>query len=95
MAANKTKLFITGGSGFIGRNIVEAFSDKYELLAPTHAELELLDENAVKAYLEKHKVDIVIHSAVRPGHRNAKDPSNQMVSNTRMFFNLARNAQLF
>jgi len=89
------KIFITGGSGFVGRNIIEAFSAKYEILAPTHAELELLDENAVREYLKKHKVDIIIHSAVRPGHRNAKDASNQLINNTRMFFNLARNAHLF
>lgn len=91
----KKKIFITGGSGFIGRNIVEAFFEKYEILAPSHKELELLDEDRVKAYLEKHKVDVIIHSAVRPGHRNIKDPSNQLINNTRMFFNLARNKHVF
>jgi len=89
------KLFVTGGSGFIGRNLVEAFSGKYELFAPSHHELELLDEDSVTAYLEKHKVDVIVHSAVRPGHRNAKDPSDQLIKNTRMFFNLARNKHLY
>ncbi len=89
------KVFITGGSGFIGRNIAEHFRGKAEVFAPAHAELELLDEAAVAAYCERHKFDIVIHSAVRPGHRNAKDPSNQLDHNCRMFFNLARNAGRF
>ncbi len=89
------KIFVTGGSGFIGRNIAEYFQGKAEVFAPAHAELELLDEAAVRAYCERHKFDVVIHSAVRPGHRNAKDPCNQLDHNCRMFFNLARNADRF
>ena len=88
-------IFITGGSGFVGRNIAEYFGDKAEVLAPTHQELELLDEAAVRAYVDRHNFDVVIHSAVRPGHRNAKDPSGQLDHNCRMFFNLARNADRF
>ncbi|OGC32349.1 epimerase [candidate division WOR-1 bacterium RIFOXYB2_FULL_48_7] len=89
------KIFLTGGSGFIGKNIAEHFAGKYQIFAPTHAELELLDEAAVKAYFSQHRVEAVIHSAVRPGHRNAKDPSQILLNNTRMFFNLVRNRALF
>jgi UDP-glucose 4-epimerase len=88
-------ILITGGSGFIGRNLVEPLTKNHKVLAPTHKELELLDENAVKNYLKKHKFDIVIHGAVRPGHRNAKDPSNQLYNNLRMFFNIIRNSESF
>ena len=49
------------------------------MLAPRHGELELLDENAVKNFFKKNVVDVVIHSAVKPGHRNAKDPSNPVI----------------
>ncbi len=85
------RILITGGSGFIGRNLIEYLSGKDTVLAPSHHELELLDENAVRRYLRKNDVDVVIHSAVKPGHRNAKDLSNQLYSNTRMYFNIARN----
>lgn len=85
-------LLVTGGSGFIGKNLIEHLSKKHSLLAPRHGELELLDENAVRSFFKKNVVDVVIHSAVKPGHRNAKDPSNQLYSNTRMFFNILRNA---
>jgi UDP-glucose 4-epimerase len=88
-------IMITGASGFIGANIVEYLSAKHEVLAPAHAELELLDEDAVRKYFDIHPVDIVIHSAVRPGHRNVKDPSNQLYHNTRMFFNIVRNSDRF
>ena len=83
-------VFVTGGSGFIGRNLIEALGDDYDILAPSHAELELLDEEAVAAYLSRHGVDVVVHCAVRPGHRAARDPSQQLQRNLRMFAALAR-----
>lgn len=89
------KIFITGGSGFIGRNLVEYLKPKYQVFAPAHKELELLNASAVREYFNRHKFDIVIHSAVRPGHRNAKDPSNQLYNNLRLFFNIARNSGKF
>lgn len=89
------KILITGGSGFIGRNLAEHLSKRHELLTPAHKELELIDDGAVRRYFQANKIDFVIHSAVRPGHRNAKDPSNQLYINTRMFFNLVRNKNYF
>lgn len=89
------KIFLTGGSGFIGRNLVEYLKPKYQVFAPAHKELELLNESVVREYFNRHKFDIVIHGAVRPGHRNAKDPSGQLYQNLRMFFNIIRNKDSF
>jgi len=91
----KPTVFITGGSGFIGRNLVEQFQPMYRILAPTHRELDLLDELEVRQFFERHTVDVVIHAAVAPGHRNAKDSTNLVFKNTRMFFNLVRNSGRF
>lgn len=58
------KILITGANGLVGRNLTEAAgSKKYELLTPSHKELELLDKNAVAAYLERNRPDMVIHAA--------------------------------
>src|SRR5664279_1119927 len=84
------KVMVTGGSGFIGRHIVEQLGDRYEIVAPSHAELELTDADAVAAWLTRHPVDAVIHAAVRPGHRNSVDPSRQLDMNLRMYTNLVR-----
>jgi len=54
-------------------------------------ELDLQDENRVRDYILKNKIDMVIHSAAKPGHRNAPDPTGIFYYNTRMFFSLARN----
>lgn len=85
------KILLTGASGFIGRNVRESFlAQKHEILAPSHAELDLTDEAALDGFFRAHRVDAVIHAACKPGHRNAKDPSNLYYHNTRMFFNLLK-----
>lgn len=89
------RILLTGGSGFIGKNIVEQFSDKYEMHIPTHSELDLLDDSMVEHYFAKNDIDVVIHSAVKPGHRNAKDPINLFYSNTRMYYNLAHHGSKY
>jgi len=89
----RRKVLLTGGSGFAGRNILESgLGGKYEFLSPTHGELDLLDTDAVDAYFRAKRPDFILHSAVKPGHRNAKDHSALFYSNTRLFFNLARHA---
>jgi len=88
-------ILITGGSGFIGRNLAEYLGAGHTVFTPTHRELELLDEDAVRNYFRSRDIDVVIHTAVRPGHRNAPDPSSQLYNNTRMFFNIIRNKDRF
>lgn len=87
------KILLTGGSGFIGKNILESdLAVKYELIAPRHKELDLADTESVDRFFSNHKIDYVIHAAVKPGHRNAPDLSNLFLTNTRMFFNLERHS---
>jgi UDP-glucose 4-epimerase len=89
------RVMITGGSGFIGRNLTEYLARDHEVLAPSHAELDLADADALDDWFARHEVDAVVHGAVRPGHRNAPDPSRQLWTNIRMFFGLMRNADRF
>lgn len=92
----KLNVLLTGGSGFIGRNILESYlAEKYNIIAPRHAELDLIDDDAVKKFFEENKIDIVVHSAIKPGHRNAKDTSNLFYADSRMFFNIIRNSALY
>lgn len=87
------RILLTGGRGFIGRNILESpLARRYEILAPTHAELDLADTDAVDRWFAAHQVDAILHAAVKPGHRAAKDHSDLFLTNTRMFHNLARHA---
>lgn len=84
-------ILLTGGNGFVGKNVLESFlAEKYRIEAPSSKELNLIDEKNVQQYFASHRPDIVIHAAVKPGHRNAKDSNNLFFANTRMFFNLER-----
>lgn len=57
------KILLTGSTGFIGRNILPILKKKYDVYAPSRHELNLLDFNAVKSYLDKNSFDIVIQGA--------------------------------
>lgn len=86
------KILLTGGSGFIGRNIKESYlAEQYEIIAPSHQELPLDDTAAVDTFFKCQEFDVVLHTAVKPGHRNAKDLSNLLSTNLRIFENLERN----
>jgi UDP-glucose 4-epimerase len=87
----RTVVLITGGSGFIGRNLVESLKGNYEILSPNRQELDLLDEQAIRQYFIDHHIDVVVHSATTPGHRNAKPVADLAIRNQKMFFGLARN----
>lgn len=84
------RVLVTGGSGFIGRHLIAALRNGHEVLAPTHAELELLDADAVAQWMAGHSIDAVVHAAVKPGHRNAADHTDLAEHNLRQFFNLVR-----
>ena len=92
----KKNILLTGGSGFIGRNILESYlSQKYDIVAPRHTEVDIADTESVDNFFKDKKFDVVLHTAVKPGHRAALDKSNLFYTNVRMFENLERNKDKF
>ena len=88
------KVLVTGGSGFIGRNLAEQLAGNYDVHAPTRHELDLLDDRAVGDYLTNRRFDVVIHSATGRSNRKVTAP-DLFKNNCRMFFNFARNRHLY
>lgn len=89
-------ILLTGGNGFIGKNIKESFlKNKYHIIAPSSKELDTVNTEEVDAFFADNKIDIVIHSAAKPGHRNTTDHADLLYINSRMFFNLARHAHTY
>jgi UDP-glucose 4-epimerase len=89
------RILITGGSGFIGRNLAEQLASTYEVLAPSSAELDLLQEQAVREYLSAHNFDVIVHAAATRSNRRLAVPPDLLDRNCRMFFNLVRNEERF
>ena len=75
--SNKIKVFLTGGSGMVGKNILENKKSKnYEIISPNRNELDLLNYNKVSKFLKINKPDIIVHAAGHVGgiHANMKNP---------------------
>ena len=68
---------------------------KFDFLAPSHDELNLLDSQKVFEYLKNNPVDLVIHAANRGGSRLNKDTAEVTSENLRIFFNLVRAKDFF
>lgn len=57
------KILVTGGSGFIGKTFIKAYRKKFDIVAPSHEEMDLTDSRAVAAVFKAHKFDAVLHLA--------------------------------
>lgn len=58
------KLLITGASGFLGRRAAAYFKDLgFQVLTPSHAQLDIVQEKAVLDWFRKNKPEAVIHTA--------------------------------
>lgn len=92
------KVLLIGGSGFIGRHIIEHFknSDKYQIIAPTSRELNIIDEEMVTTYLQNQYFDIVLNFAIYgDGIDKTKDGTKMLEYNLRMFLNFEKNSHLY
>jgi GDP-L-fucose synthase len=59
--------------------------------APSSAELDLLNEQDVRDYLNAHHFDVIVHAATTRSNRRVAAPADLLDRNCRMFFNLVRN----
>jgi dTDP-4-dehydrorhamnose reductase len=55
------RAWISGGSGFVGRHLIEAFDD---VLAPSHAEVDVTDAEAVRRSVDACEPDVLVHAAI-------------------------------
>lgn len=86
---NKTVLLL-GGSGFIGKNIIDQLSNKYNIISPTHRELNLLDRENVDKYFSNNPAKYMIYAVNVGGKRNDNVTFGILENNLKMFFNVMR-----
>lgn len=82
------KLLITGGSGFIGRNLKEYFEKKYPVFTPGHKELDLLEYDALEQFVIKNQISHIIHAAIHVSMFNGTE--NEFYNDMRMFLNIEK-----
>ena len=57
------KILITGASGFVGSRTAAALQDRYELITPSHVELDITSEEAVESFISHTQPDAILHLA--------------------------------
>ena len=87
------RLLITGASGFVGGRIVNALKDKYFLLTPSHADLDITSANDVEHYIQYNRPDLILHLAAISNTGSCEEhPDKSYLVNVVSVENLAKSA---
>lgn len=89
------KIFLTGGSGFLGSYLNTHLSKTHDVTAPLSRELNLEDYTAVKKFFSDKKFDIVIHAAGKGRDNVEADDTDVMYGILTSFFNIHSNRSHF
>lgn len=81
-------ILITGGNGFISRNLKEYLEYKYSIFTPCASELDVCILTDLEKYIEEHKIDLIIHTAHYNQKRRDVNPALEVEINLRMFVNI-------
>ena len=57
------KILITGASGFVGSRTDAALQGTYELITPSHSELDITSAEAVESFISRTQPDAILHLA--------------------------------
>lgn len=90
------KVLITGGNGFIGKNLKEWLVSKYDVSSPDRSELNLLNQEEVESYLLGHNFDVVIYAANQNCTKREETTEYEILhNNLKMFCNVERCNKFF
>jgi len=57
------KILVTGGSGFIGKTFIKRYRKQFDIVAPTHEQMDLTDARSIAKQFKANKFDAVLHLA--------------------------------
>ena len=89
------RVFVAGHTGMVGSAIARRLaSEDCEVIGADHASLDLTDQGASEAWLERDKPDVVFLAAARVGgiYANSTYPANFIVENLAIALNVIRSA---
>lgn len=80
-------ILFTGHKGFLGRELIPHLSKDHNILFP---EIDYTKSELVDSFIQNHKVDVILHAAIKGGRRIKKDSSDDFYTNILMFENLCK-----
>jgi GDP-L-fucose synthase len=82
------RILITGGNGYIAKNLYNGLKEKYDITLITRKNFDLTDSFETSKYFYDKYFDVVIHCAVSGGSRLKPDTSEDLDNNLKMYYNL-------
>lgn len=87
------RILIIGASGFVGSRVTRALQDKFNLITPSHKEMDITSEEAVEEFIQKNKPDVILHlAAISDTGYCENHPDESYLVNVTSVENLARSA---
>jgi nucleoside-diphosphate-sugar epimerase len=84
-------ILITGGNGYIARNLYEGLKDKHNVTTISRDDFDLTNRNLTDKFFEDKYFDVVLHTAISGGSRLRKDTEDVLDENLIMYYNLLAN----
>ena len=81
-------ILITGGNGNLATILKTSLSNQHTIESPGRAEMNMLDMESMKQYLQNKTFDVVIHTAIQGGRRTRPDTHEDVYNNMLMLENL-------
>lgn len=69
------KILVFGGSGLVGSRFVSLFSKQFEIIAPSHSEVDLLNLGQIKKNIQEVKPDQILYAAAYTNVDKAEEES--------------------
>lgn len=88
-------ILITGGNGYIAKNLYEGLKDSYNVTRISRDDFDLTDRSHTDKFFEGKYFDVVIHTAIAGGSRLRKDTEDVLDENLIMYYNLLANESRF
>lgn len=88
-------ILITGGNGYIAKNLYEGLKDKHTITTISRVDFDLTNRQATDNFFQDKYFDVVLHTAIAGGSRLRKDTEDVLDENLIMYYNLLANESKF